>query len=91
MPSTTESVPLKVVPFAGLDVRRGDGPPRSRRTAGHPSRPWRRSPATARSRLRLRDVDLGIREDPISVVGGETADVIGVEVRDRTRSTCSGV
>src|SRR5882724_10909482 len=71
------------VPFAGLDVRRGDGSRALEERLGILRRlggDLRRQPEVA---LRLRDVDLGIREDPISVVGSEAADVIGVEVRDQ--------
>src|SRR6267378_2915436 len=56
------------VPFAGLDVRRGDGSRALEERLGILRRlgsDLRRQPEVA---LRLRDVDLGIREDPISEV-----------------------
>src|SRR5467141_2996732 len=69
------------VPLTGLDVRRRDG----LRTLEERLRilrrlgsDFRRQPKVAFS---LRDVDLGIWKDALSVLGGETADVIGVEVR----------
>src|SRR2546421_1830536 len=71
------------VPLAGLDVRRSDGlgalEERLRLFRRLGSDFWRQ-PKVA---LSLRDVNLGIWEDAISVVGGEAADVIGVEVRDQ--------
>src|SRR5882762_470201 len=73
---TTERVPL-----TGLDVRRRD---RMRtleeplRILGRLSGDFRRQPKVA---FCLRDVDLGIWKDTLSVLSGETADVIGVEVR----------
>src|ERR1700731_4614030 len=69
------------VPLAGLDIRRSDG----LRTLEERLRilrrlgsDFRRQPEVAFS---LRDVDLGIWKDTLSVLSGETADVIGVEVR----------
>src|SRR5712692_4291710 len=69
------------VPLAGLDIRRCDG----LRTLEERLRilwrlgsDFRRQPKVAFS---LRDVDLGIWKDAPSVLSGETADVIGVEVR----------
>src|SRR2546425_3548150 len=71
------------VPLAGLDVRRSDGlgalEERLRLFRRLGSDFWRQ-PTVA---LSLRDVDLGIWEDTISIVSGEAADVIGVEVRDQ--------
>src|SRR6266481_1329978 len=71
------------VPLAGLDVRRGDGlgalEERLRLFRRLGSDLWRQ-PEVA---LSLRDVNLGIWEDAISIVSGKAADVIGVEVRDQ--------
>src|ERR1700720_1646399 len=71
----------KGVPLTGLDIRRCDG----LRTLEERLRilrrlgsDFRRQPKVAFS---LRDVDLGIWKDALSVLSGETADVIGVEVR----------
>src|SRR6202051_2047314 len=69
------------VPFTGLDVRRCDGLRtleellRILRRLGSD---FRRQPKVAFS---LRDVDIGIWKDALSVLSGEAADVIGVEVR----------
>src|SRR5882762_6512433 len=69
------------VPLTGLDIRRCDG----LRTLEERLRilrrlgsDFRRQPKVAFS---LRDVDLGIWKDALSVLSGETADMIGVEVR----------
>src|SRR6266481_873076 len=71
------------VPLAGLDVRRGDGlgalEERLRLFRRLGSDLWRQ-PEVA---LGLRHVNLGIWEDTISIVSGEAADVIGVEMRDQ--------
>src|SRR5467141_53957 len=73
----------KRVPLAGLDVRRGDG----LRTLEERLRILRclrsdfgRQPKVA---FGLRDVDLGIWKNAISVLSCEAADVIGMEVRDQ--------
>src|SRR2546428_1328437 len=73
----------KRVPLAGLDVRRGDG----LRTLEERLRILRclrsdfgRQPKVA---FGLRDVDLGIWKNAISVLSGQAADVIGMEVRDQ--------
>src|SRR3984957_15368948 len=70
------------VPLAGLDVRRCDGARALekrlrilRRLGGD----FRRQPKVA---IFLRDVDLGIRKDALSVLSGETSNVIGVKVCD---------
>src|SRR6266436_5316269 len=71
----------KRVPLAGLDVRRCDGlriPEERLRILRRLSSDFRRQPKVA---FRLRDVDLGIWKDTPSVLSGETADVIGMEVR----------
>src|SRR5258706_780003 len=69
------------VPLTGLDIRRCDG----LRTLEERLRilwrlgsDFRRQPKVA---FCVRDVDLGIWKDTLSVLSGETADVIGVEVR----------
>src|SRR2546421_9978504 len=69
------------VPLTGLDIRRCDG----LRTLEERLRilwrlgsDFRRQPKVA---FCLRDVDLGIWKDALSVLSGETADVIGMEVR----------
>src|SRR2546425_2612414 len=71
------------VPLAGLDVRRSDGlgalEERLRLFRRLGSDFWRQ-PKVA---LSPRDVNLGIWEDTISIVSGEAADVIGVQVRDQ--------
>src|SRR5467141_485402 len=71
------------VPLTGLDIRRCDG----LRTLEERLRilrrlgsDFRRQPEVA---FCLRDVDLGIWKDAISVLSGEAADVIGVEMRDQ--------
>src|SRR5882757_5589181 len=71
----------KRVPLTGLDIRRCDG----LRTLEERLRilwrlgsDFRRQPKVA---FGLRYVDLGIWKDTLSVLSGETADVIGVEVR----------
>src|SRR6266404_5730309 len=71
------------VPLPGLDIRRCDG----LRTLEERLRilwrlgsDFRRQPKVA---FCLRDVDLGIWKDALSVLSGETADVIGVEVRQQ--------
>src|ERR1700676_1050341 len=71
----------KRVPLTGLDIRRCDG----LRTLEERLRilwrlgsDFRRQPKVA---FCLRDIDLGIWKDTLSVLSGETADVIGVQVR----------
>src|SRR5580693_6929475 len=73
----------KRVPLAGLDVRRCDG----LRTLEERLRILRclgsdfaRQPKVAFS---LRDEDIGVGKDAFSVLSGEPADVIGVEVRNQ--------
>src|SRR5260221_12822346 len=69
------------VPLAGLDIRRCDGLRTLEERLGILWRlgsDFRRQPEVA---FCLRDVDLGIWKDTLSVLSGETADVIGVEVR----------
>src|SRR6266852_9170497 len=71
------------VPLAGLDVRCCDGL-RTReerlcilRCLGSI---FRREPIVA---IFLRDIDVGIWKDALTVLGGETTNVIGVKVRDQ--------
>src|SRR5882672_1661440 len=73
----------KRVPLAGLDVWRCDGLCTLeerlrilRRLSSH----FSRQPKVA---FGLRYVDFGVGKDTISVLSGETADVVGVEVRDQ--------
>src|ERR1700731_4990839 len=73
----------KGVPLTGLDIRRSDG----LRTLEERLRilrrlgsDFRRQPKVAFS---LRNVDLGIWKDALSVLSGKAADVIGVEMRDQ--------
>src|SRR6202030_3160570 len=72
---------IKCVPLAGLDIRRCDG----LRTLEERLRilwrlgsDFRRQPKIA---FCLRDVDLVIWKDALSVLSGKAADVIRVEVR----------
>src|SRR5713226_7844861 len=73
----------KRVPLAGLDVRRCEG----LRTLEERLRIFRRLSSDFRRQPEvafcLRDVDLGIWKDALSVLSGDAADVIGVEVRDQ--------
>src|SRR5713226_8472958 len=71
------------VPLTGLDIRRCDG----LRTLEERLRilrrlgsDFRREPKVAFS---LRNVNIGIWEDALSVLSGQAADVIGMEVRDQ--------
>src|SRR6202158_1414545 len=73
----------KRVPLTGLDVRRCDGLRTLEgrlRVLRRLSSDFRRQPKIA---FFLRDVNIGIWKDALSVVSGETADVIGMEVRDQ--------
>src|SRR6266852_2643349 len=75
----------KRVPLTGLDVRRCDGLctlEERLRILRRLGSDFRREPKVA---FCLRDVDLGIWKDALSVLSGETADVIGVEVRDQNK------
>src|SRR5690349_12967297 len=73
----------KPVPLAGLDVRRRNGSraleERLRILRRLSSDLWRQ-PKVA---FGLRYVDFGISKDAISVLSGETANVVGMEVRDQ--------
>src|SRR5712672_4602424 len=71
------------MPLACLDVRRCDGLrtlEERLRILRRLSGDFRRQPKVA---FGLRDVDLGIWENAISVLSCEAADVIGMEVRDQ--------
>src|SRR5260370_33834021 len=73
----------KRMPLTGLDVRRSDGLRTLEEWLCIPRRlssDFRRQPKIAFS---LRDVDLGIWKDALSVLCGQATDVIGVEVRDQ--------
>src|ERR1700737_5211880 len=71
------------VPLTGRDVRRCDGLRTLeewvrilRRFCSY----FRRQPEAA---FGLRDINLGIWKDPLSVLSGQAADVIGMEVREQ--------
>src|SRR5882762_2246864 len=73
----------KRVPFAGLDVRRCDGLrtlEERLRVLRRLSSDFRRQPKVA---FGLRDVNIGIWKDALSVLSGQAPDVIGMEVRDQ--------
>src|SRR6202795_760249 len=73
----------KRVPLTGLDVRRCDGLrtlEERLRILRRLSSDFRRQPKVA---FCLRDVDLGIWKNAISVLSCEAADVIGMEVREQ--------
>src|SRR5260370_37281767 len=73
----------KRVPFTGLDVRRGDGLrtlEERLRILRCLSSDFRRQPKVAFS---LRDVNIGIGKDALSVLSGQAADVIGMEMREQ--------
>src|SRR5260221_7209893 len=71
----------KRAPLPGLDIRRCDGLrtlEERLRILRCLSSDFRRQPKVAFS---LRDVDIGIWKDALSVLGSESTDMIGVEVR----------
>src|SRR5258708_7523514 len=73
----------KRVPLAGLDVRRRDslGTLEERlRILRRLSSDFRRQPKVA---FGLGDVHIGIWKDPLSVLSGQAANVIGMKVRDQ--------
>src|SRR6266849_4467622 len=77
----------KRVPLTGLDVRRCDGlrtPEERLRILRRLSSDFRRQPKVA---FGLRDVNIGLWKDALSVVSGQAADVIGMEVRDQDRKS----
>src|SRR5260370_1334436 len=73
----------KRVPLTGLDVRRCDGLrtlEERLRILRRFSSDFRRQPKVA---FGLRDVNIGIWKDARSILSGQAADVIGMEVRDQ--------
>src|SRR6202163_4628598 len=71
------------VPFAGLDVRRCDGLSileERLRILRRLSSDFRRQPKVA---FGLRHVNIGIWKDALSILSGQAADVIGMEVRNQ--------
>src|SRR5258708_13336031 len=73
----------KRVPLTGLDVRPCDGLralEERLRILRRPGSDFRRQPKVAFS---LRDVNIGIWKDALSVLSGQAANVIGMEVRDQ--------
>src|SRR6266851_9849046 len=73
----------KSAPLTGLDVRRCDGLRTLEewlRILRRLSSDFRRQPEVA---FRLRDVNIGIWKDALSILSGQAADVIGMEVRDQ--------
>src|SRR6266436_5856258 len=73
----------KRVPLSGLDVRRCNGLRTLKerlRILRRFSSDFRRQPKVA---FRLRDVNIGIWKDALSVLSGQSADVIGMEMRDQ--------
>src|SRR5258705_13561648 len=71
------------VPFTGLDVRRCDGLrtlEERLRILRRLSSDFRRQPEVA---FGLQDVNIGIWKNALSVLSGQAADVIGMEVRDQ--------
>src|SRR6266478_2200567 len=73
----------KRVPLTGLDVRRCDGlrtPEKRLRILRRLSSDFRRQPKVA---FGLRDVNIGLWKNTLSVLSGQAADVIGMEVRDQ--------
>src|SRR5260221_9333021 len=73
----------KCVPLTGFDVRRCDGLRTLEewlRVLRRVSSDFRRQPKVA---FGLRDVNIGIWKDTFSVLSGQSADVIGMEVRDQ--------
>src|ERR1700682_535468 len=73
----------KRVPLTGLDVRRCDG----LRTLKERLRILRRLSSDVRRQPKvafgLGDVNIGIWKDALSVLSGQAADMIGMEVRDQ--------
>src|SRR5246127_5681867 len=72
----------KRVPLTSLDVRRCDGlrtPEERLRILRRLCSDFRRQPKVA---FGLRDVDIGIWKDALSVLSAQATDVIGMEVRD---------
>src|ERR1700704_3673817 len=74
---------IKRVPLTGLDVRRCDGLrtlEERLRVLRRLSGDFRRQPKVA---FGLRDVNIGIWKDALSILSGQAADVIGMEMRDQ--------
>src|ERR1700676_3500346 len=74
----------KRVPLPGLDVRRCDGLRTLKerlRILRRLGSDFRRQPKVA---FGLRDVNIGIGKDALSVLSGQAADVIGREMRKNT-------
>src|SRR2546422_10215148 len=75
--------PTERVPFTGLDVRRCDG----LRTLEERLRILRRLSSDVRRQPKLafglRDVNIGIWKDALSILSCQAADVIGMEMRDQ--------
>src|SRR6267154_1762733 len=73
----------KRVPLTGLDVRSCDGLrtlKKRLRILRRSSSDFWRQPKVA---FRLRNVNIGIWKDALSVLSGQAAEVIGMEVRDQ--------
>src|SRR6185436_8513052 len=73
----------KRVPLTGFDVRRCDGlgtPEERLRILRRLGSDFRRQPKVA---FGLRDVNIGIWKDALSVLTGQAAGMIGMEVRDQ--------
>src|SRR3979409_630144 len=73
----------KRVPLTGLDVRRCDGLRTSEerlRILRRLGSDFRRQPKVA---FGLRNVNIGLWKDALSVLSGQAADVIGMKVRDQ--------
>src|ERR1700682_760791 len=78
----------KCVPLTGFDVRRCDGlrtPEEWLRILRRLSSDFGRQPKVA---FGLRDVNIGLWKDALSVLSGQAADVIGMEVRDQNEVDC---
>src|ERR1700692_616027 len=74
---------IERVPLTGLDVRRCDGLgtlEERLRILWRLSSDFRRQPKVA---FGLRDVNIGIWKDALSVLSGQAADVVGMEVCDQ--------
>src|SRR5712672_1013118 len=73
----------KRVPLTGLDVRRCDGLRTLKerlRILRRLSSDFRRQPKIA---FGLRDVNIGVWKNTLSVLSGQATDVVGMEVRDQ--------
>src|SRR5580693_640660 len=75
----------KRMPLTGLDVRRGDGLRTLKerlRILRRLSGDFRRQPEVA---FGLRDVNIGIWKDALSILSGQASDVIGMEVCEQNK------